>query len=103
MKSKKQSVGKSKKDVKATARSIPKSAAEKSRIRVLIVDDHSVVREGLASLISPVSKWFGQVASTDCSSRFAPPRDYPVRIAHGSPNIVSVGRASRSQRFFALL
>jgi two-component system NarL family response regulator len=38
--------------VKKTARSSPKSAAEKSRIRVLIVDDHSVVREGLVSLIS---------------------------------------------------
>jgi two-component system NarL family response regulator len=52
MKSKKQSVRKSNKDVKKTARSSPKSAAEKSRIRVLIVDDHSVVREGLVSLIS---------------------------------------------------
>jgi two-component system NarL family response regulator len=52
MKSKKQSVRKSNKDVKKTARSSSKSAVEKPRIRVLIVDDHSVVREGLVSLIS---------------------------------------------------
>jgi len=52
MKSKKQIVRKSNKDVKKTARSSPKDAVEKPRIRVLVVDDHSVVREGLVSLIS---------------------------------------------------
>jgi DNA-binding NarL/FixJ family response regulator len=52
MKSKKQSVKKSNEDVKKTARSNPKRVEEKPRIRVLIVDDHSVVREGLVSLIS---------------------------------------------------
>lgn len=52
MKSKKQSVRKSNKDVKKTARSSPKDAVEKPCIRVLVVDDHSVVREGLVSLIS---------------------------------------------------
>jgi two-component system NarL family response regulator len=52
MKNKKQSVRKPNKDVKKTTRSSPKSVAAKSRIRVLIVDDHSVVREGLVSLIS---------------------------------------------------
>ncbi|PYJ14176.1 MAG: DNA-binding response regulator, partial [Verrucomicrobia bacterium] len=30
---------------------LPKTAQKKSRIAVLIADDHSVVREGLASLI----------------------------------------------------
>lgn len=52
MKSREKSVRKSNKNVKTTARSSPKTAAEKARIRVLIVDDHSVVREGLVSLIS---------------------------------------------------
>jgi len=44
MKSKSKAVAKSKKTPKA-------DAARKSRIRVLIADDHSVVREGLVSLI----------------------------------------------------
>jgi len=44
MKSKSKAVAKSKKTPKA-------EAARKSRIRVLIADDHSVVREGLVSLI----------------------------------------------------
>src|ERR1700757_2025332 len=37
---------------KKTAEKSNKSAAKKQRIAVLIADDHSVVREGLASLIS---------------------------------------------------
>ena len=44
MKSKSKAVAKSKKTPKA-------EASRKSRIRVLIADDHSVVREGLVSLI----------------------------------------------------
>ena len=34
-----------------SAMPLPKTAQKKSRIAVLIADDHSVVREGLASLI----------------------------------------------------
>ena len=45
MKSKSKAVAKSNKTPKA-------EVARKSRIRVLIADDHSVVREGLVSLIS---------------------------------------------------
>src|SRR6201993_3951091 len=37
---------------KKTAEKSNKSAAKKQRIAVLIADDHSVVREGLASLIT---------------------------------------------------
>lgn len=52
MKTKKQTVAKSNKGVKKTARLATKDAPKKSRIRVLIADDHGVVREGLVSLIS---------------------------------------------------
>ena len=50
MKIKKQRVTKSHISAKKTTRSVAKSAP-KPRIRVLIADDHSVVREGLVSLI----------------------------------------------------
>ncbi|MEY2557242.1 MAG: hypothetical protein QOE34_667 [Verrucomicrobiota bacterium] len=51
MKTKKGGVATSKKNEKKTAPSITKTAPKKPRIRVLIADDHSVVREGLVSLI----------------------------------------------------
>jgi DNA-binding NarL/FixJ family response regulator len=49
MKSKKRSAAKTKQTAKKTPPA--KSAPKKTRIRVLIADDHSVVREGLVSLI----------------------------------------------------
>ena len=52
MTSKKKAAAKSKKSVKSAAKKAPKvEATTKRRIAVLIADDHSVVREGLASLI----------------------------------------------------
>src|SRR5882724_3099283 len=52
MKSKERAAAKTKKSVKAAAKKAPKvEDRKKSRIGVLIADDHSVVREGLASLI----------------------------------------------------
>jgi two-component system NarL family response regulator len=55
MKSKKQTAAKSKKSAKKPNAALKKTptveAAKKSQINVLIADDHSVVREGLASLI----------------------------------------------------
>ena len=49
---KKRSVAKSNQGAYRATRSGTKSATKKLRIRVLIADDHSVVREGLVSLIS---------------------------------------------------
>ena len=49
---KKRSVAKSNQGAYRATRSGAKSATKKLRIRVLIADDHSVVREGLVSLIS---------------------------------------------------
>ncbi len=49
---KKRSVAKSNQGAYRATRSRTKSAPKKLRIRVLIADDHSVVREGLVSLIS---------------------------------------------------
>jgi len=49
---KKRSVAKSNQGAYRATRSGTKSAPKKLRIRVLIADDHSVVREGLVSLIS---------------------------------------------------
>src|SRR5207244_13216813 len=52
MTSKKKAAAKSKKSVKSAAKKVPKGEdIKKPRIGVLIADDHSVVREGLASLI----------------------------------------------------
>src|SRR2546421_212694 len=52
MTSKKKAAAKSKKSVKSAAKKAAKvEAIKKPRIAVLIADDHSVVREGLASLI----------------------------------------------------
>src|SRR5256885_6722523 len=52
MTSKKKAVAKSKKSVKSVAKKAAKvESSRKPRIAVLIADDHSVVREGLASLI----------------------------------------------------
>lgn len=51
MKSKKTSVTRSKPVAKKATKPETKSAPKTTRIRVLIVDDHSVVREGLVSLI----------------------------------------------------
>jgi two-component system NarL family response regulator len=55
MKSKKQTAAKPKKSAKKPKTALKKTprveAAKKSQINVLIADDHSVVREGLASLI----------------------------------------------------
>src|SRR6266404_1342064 len=52
MTSKKKAAAKPTKSVKSTAKKAPKiEATKKPRIAVLIADDHSVVREGLASLI----------------------------------------------------
>ena len=52
MKSKKKAAAKTKKSVKTAAKKAPKvEETKRSRIGVLIADDHSVVREGLASLI----------------------------------------------------
>src|SRR5467141_4788645 len=53
MTSKKKAAAKPTKSVKSLAKKAPKiEATKKPRITVLIADDHSVVREGLASLIS---------------------------------------------------
>jgi DNA-binding NarL/FixJ family response regulator len=52
MKIKKKRAAKSNKGVKKTPRPATKDAPKKPRIRVLIADDHGVVREGLVSLIS---------------------------------------------------
>jgi len=49
---KKQSAARSNQGANRATRSGTKSATKKLRIRVLIADDHSVVREGLVSLIS---------------------------------------------------
>src|SRR5258708_20563168 len=52
MTSKKKAAAKPKKSVKSPAKKPPQiEATTKPRIGVLIADDHSVVREGLASLI----------------------------------------------------
>ena len=52
MTSKKKAAARSKRFVKPAAKKVPKGEdIKKSRIGVLIADDHSVVREGLASLI----------------------------------------------------
>ena len=52
MTSKKKAAAKPEKSVKSAAKKAPKiEATTKPRIGVLIADDHSVVREGLASLI----------------------------------------------------
>jgi DNA-binding NarL/FixJ family response regulator len=52
MTSKKKTAARSKKFVKSAAKKVPKGEdIKKPRIGVLIADDHSVVREGLASLI----------------------------------------------------
>jgi DNA-binding NarL/FixJ family response regulator len=51
MKTKKGGVATSKKNEKKATPSSTKAAPKKPRIRVLIADDHSVVREGLVSLI----------------------------------------------------
>src|SRR6266496_3480133 len=52
MTSKKKAASKSKKSVKSAAKKAAKvEDSKKPRIAVLIADDHSVVREGLASLI----------------------------------------------------
>ena len=52
MRIKKQSVARSNEGANRATRPGTKSAPKKLRIRVLITDDHSVVREGLVSLIS---------------------------------------------------
>jgi DNA-binding NarL/FixJ family response regulator len=52
MRIKKQSVARSNEGANRAKRSSTKRAPKKLRIRVLIADDHSVVREGLVSLIS---------------------------------------------------
>src|SRR5437867_3683644 len=53
MTSKKKAASKSKKSVKSAAKKAAKvEDSKKHRIAVLIADDHSVVREGLASLIA---------------------------------------------------
>ena len=52
MTSKKKTAARSKRFVKSAAKKVPKGEdIKKPRIGVLIADDHSVVREGLASLI----------------------------------------------------
>src|SRR6476661_11026411 len=52
MTSKKKAAARSKRLVKPAAKKVPKSEdTKKPRIGVLVADDHSVVREGLASLI----------------------------------------------------
>src|SRR2546421_3070595 len=55
MKSKKKTTAKSNKSVKkpdSGAKKTPKAGDTKSRITVVIADDHSVVREGLVALIT---------------------------------------------------
>ena len=51
MTSKKKAASKPKKSVKSAPKKAAKEDTKRPRIAVLIADDHSVVREGLASLI----------------------------------------------------